>query len=446
MDYVVMAGQLFLSLSILIVLHEMGHFFPAKWFNTRVEKFYLFFDPWFELFKIKRGDTEYGIGWLPLGGYVKISGMIDESMDREQMKLPPQPWEFRSKPAWQRLIIMLGGVTVNFILGFILFGLVLWTWGEQYLPNENATYGIHVVDSLGMDMGLMSGDKIVAIGGNPVEKFGGKELRREIIINDEKTVTFDRREKKKTLNIDEKYVDILSRHENKNVQLFVARVPFVLDSVPNPSAAAKAGLVKGDRLIAANGISTPFRDNFIDVARRNAGKEIALSVLRNGKDTINTSLALSSKGLIGAYVKLPNFFFDTKTQEYSFAEAMPAGYRKGYDFLADQIKAFGQIFKGKIKASESLGGFGSIAGMFDTSWNWQRFWRMTAILSLILGFMNLLPIPALDGGHVMFLLYEVISGRKPSDKFMEIATIAGFALVMGLVLFANYQDIRRFFF
>ncbi len=445
MDYVVMAGQLFLSLSILIVLHEMGHFFPAKWFNTRVEKFYLFFDPWFELFKIKRGDTEYGIGWLPLGGYVKISGMIDESMDREQMKLPPQPWEFRSKPAWQRLIIMLGGVTVNFILGFLLFGMVLWTWGEQYLPNENATYGIHV-DSLAKEMGLMNGDKIVSIGGNPVERFGGNNLKREIIINDAKTVTIDRGGSKKTLNIDTKYVDILSRHENKGVQLFMPRTPFVLNQVPDTSAAARAGLIKGDRLISANGIPTPFRDNFMDIAKNNKGKQIDLSVLRNGKDTINTNLVLNSKGLIGAYVELPNFFFDTKTQEYTFAEAMPAGYWKGYDFLADQIKAFGQIFKGKIKASESLGGFGSIAGMFDTSWNWYRFWKMTAILSLILGFMNLLPIPALDGGHVMFLLYEVISGRKPSDKFMEYATIAGFALVMGLVLFANYQDIRRFFF
>jgi len=442
MDYLVMAGQLFLSLSILIVLHEMGHFFPAKWFNTRVEKFYLFFDPWFELFKIKRGDTEYGIGWLPLGGYVKISGMIDESMDREQMKLPPQPWEFRSKPAWQRLIIMLGGVTVNFILGFILFGLVLWTWGEEYLPNENATYGIYV-DSLATEMGLMNGDKIVSIGGNPVERFGGNALRREIIINDAKTVTVDRGGSKKTLNIDEKYVDILSRHENKGVRLFIARTPFVLNQVPDTSAASKAGLLKGDQLIAANGIPTPFWDSFIDFSKEYKGKKVDLAVLRNGKDTINTSLALDSKGRIGVYAELPSFFFDTKTQEYTFTEAMPAGYWKGYNFLADQIKAFGQIFKGKIKASESLGGFGSIAGMFDTSWNWQRFWTMTAILSLILGFMNLLPIPALDGGHVMFLLYEAVSGRKPSDKFMEYATILGFVLVIGLVLYANGMDFLR---
>ncbi len=445
MDYVVMAGQLFLSLSILIVLHEMGHFFPAKWFNTRVEKFYLFFDPWFELIKFKRGDTEYGIGWLPLGGYVKISGMIDESMDREQMKLPPQPWEFRSKPAWQRLIIMLGGVTVNFILGFLLWGMVLWTWGEEYLPNENAAYGIYV-DSLGMELGLQNGDKILAIGGNPVEKFGGNFLRREIIINDAKSVTVERNGQNKTISIDEKYVDILSRHENKNAQIYIPRLPFIVSETIDTLPAGKAGLQEGDKIIALNGQATPFYDIFVAIANQYKSKPVVLSILRNEKDTITKNLTLQANGKIGAYQKLPTFFFDTKTQEYSFAEAMPAGYWKGYNFLGDQIKAFGQIFKGKIKASESLGGFGSIAGMFDTSWNWERFWQMTAILSLILGFMNLLPIPALDGGHVMFLLYEVVSGRKPSDKFMEYATIAGFVIVMGLVLFANYQDIRRFFF
>ncbi len=445
MDYVVMAGQLFLSLSILIVLHEMGHFFPAKWFNTRVEKFYLFFDPWFELFKYKKGDTEYGIGWLPLGGYVKISGMIDESMDREQMKLPPQPWEFRSKPAWQRLIIMLGGVTVNFILGILLFGLVLWNWGEEYLPNENATYGIHV-DSLGMDLGLQNGDKILAIGGNSVEKFGGNFLRREIIINDAKTVTVERNSQEKKINIDEKYVDILSRHENKGMQIFAPRLPFVVSTVQKDSPAEKAALKVKDKIIAINGIPTPFWDIFSVEAKKNKGNPVSIKLIRNDRDTLTKNLTLTETGLIGVTRAYITEFFDTKKQTYSFAEAMPAGYRKSYNFLADQIKAFGQIFKGKIKASESLGGFGSIAGMFPTTWDWERFWTMTAILSLILGFMNLLPIPALDGGHVMFLLYEVVSGRKPSDKFMEYATIAGFVLVMGLVLFANYQDIRRFFF
>jgi len=343
------------------------------------------------------------------------------------------------------LIIMLGGVTVNFILGFLLWGLVLWTWGEQYLPNENATYGIQV-DSLGMDLGLQNGDKILAIGGNPIEKFGGNLLRRAVIINDAKSVTVERNGQEKKIAIDEKFVDILSRYENKGMQIFVPRRPFVIGEMVDTLPAGKSGLQDGDKVIAINNTPTPFYDDYVKAAKANKGKSVNLSVLRNNRDTVTKQLTITPRGTIGAYEKGLGFLFDFETQKYSFAEAMPAGYRKGRNFLADQIKAFGQIFRGKIKASESLGGFGSIASMFPTYWDWERFWTMTAILSLILGFMNLLPIPALDGGHVMFLLYEVVSGRKPSDKFMEYATIAGFVLVMGLVLFANYQDIRRFFF
>ncbi|MEM1122423.1 MAG: RIP metalloprotease RseP, partial [Bacteroidota bacterium] len=450
---------------------EMGHFFPAKWFNTRVEKFYLFFDPWFELFKVKKGETEYGIGWLPLGGYVKISGMIDESMDREQMKQPPQPWEFRSKPAWQRLIIMLGGVTVNFILGFLLFGIVLWTYGERYLPIENVRYGI-VVDELGRDLGLQDGDKVVAIGGERMQKSGGNLLRREIIINGAKDFTVERNGREVVVPVNDTFIDVLSRHENKNMEIYVERFPYVVDSLAEDSPASSSGLQVGDRIISLNGKATPYFSDFVKELRKglpkvekekksllqkiaaifsgskapevNRSQDIAIGVIKNyaesGTDTVTYQLTTTKKeGRMGAYRVIP----ELATQEYNFAEAMPAGFVKGYNFLGDQIKAFGQMFKGKIKASESLGGFGSIAGMFDTSWNWQRFWTMTAILSLILGFMNLLPIPALDGGHVMFLLYEVVSGRKPSDKFMEIATIVGFVVVIALVLYANGMDIFR---
>ena len=467
-----MAGQLFLSLSILIVLHEMGHFFPAKWFNTRVEKFYLFFDPWFELFKIKRGDTEYGIGWLPLGGYVKISGMIDESMDREQMKQPPQPWEFRSKPAWQRLIIMLGGVTVNFILGFLLFGMVLWVWGERYLPIENVKHGI-VVDSLGMDLGLMTGDKVVAIGDKRMKKSGGNLLRREIIINGANNFTVERNGQEKVIAVNDTFIDVLSRYENKGMSIYQERFPFVIDTFSEESAGKNAGLEMGDKIIALNGASTPYFNDFRRELRKGFPKmekkkkktflqkifgifsseeepiidlsqKVEVTVIKNfeagGRDTMNYQLTTSKEsGGLGAY----STTLETALQEFSLGEAAPAGFKKGWDFLTDQIKAFGQMFKGKIKASESLGGFGSIAGMFDTSWNWYRFWTMTAILSLILGFMNLLPIPALDGGHVMFLLYEVVSGRKPSDKFMEYATIVGFVIVIALVLYANGMDFLR---
>lgn len=448
-----------LSLSILIVLHEMGHFFPARMFGTRVEKFYLFFDPWFSLFKAKKingiwqfrtgkdsfyeddeSTTEYGIGWLPLGGYVKISGMIDESFDREQMAQEPQPWEFRSKPAWQRLIIMLGGVTVNFILGFFIFGMVLWAYGEEYLPTANVTEGIYV-DSLGQEMGLRSGDKIISVGGVPFEKFNDRIIIREIIINDAKEIVVNRDGKVVEIPIDEKWVGILSSYDKKDASLFYARIPVVIDQIAPKSPAEAAGLQENDQIVQVNGQATPYSVDFIKAVQDMSGQSVTLDVIRNGQ-TLQVPVVISETGTIGIAIVGP----DLERQEYSLAEALPAGVTKGWQFLVDQIKAFIQIFKGKIKTSESLGGFGSIGKMFGTEWNWERFWTMTAILSLILAFMNLLPIPALDGGHVMFLLYEVVSGRKPSDKFMEYATIVGFVLVIGLVLYVNGLDLFRWIF
>lgn len=432
-----------LSLSILIVLHEMGHFLPARFFGTRVEKFYLFFDPWFSLFKKKVGETEYGIGWLPLGGYVKISGMIDESFDTEQMSQEPQEWEFRSKPAWQRLIIMLGGVTVNFILGFLLYGMVLFVWGEEYLPTQNALYGIHA-DSLGKEMGLMTGDQILAIGDKPFEKFNDRTLFREIIINDAKTVTLQRDGREETIDIPPKFVRILSSHENKGQILFLPRTPFVVAQVAKESPAEKAGIMANDSIIAVNGNPIRFYDQFIDAVQPQPNTPIDISLVRNGQ-TQQVSLTTTENGKIGVLRFGPDRYFQFERQDYSLAQALPAGVAKGWNFLSDQVKAFGQMFSGRIKASDSLGGFASIGQMFGDVWNWERFWTMTAILSLILAFMNLLPIPALDGGHVMFLLYEVVSGRKPSDKFMEYATMVGFVIVIGLVLYANGLDILRIF-
>ncbi len=444
MDVLIMAGQLMLSLSILIVLHELGHFLPARLFGTRVEKFYLFFDPWFSLLKKKVGDTEYGIGWLPLGGYVKISGMIDESFDREQMAQEPQPWEFRSKPAWQRLIIMLGGVTVNFILGFLLYGMVLFIWGEEYLPTKNVEYGIHA-DSLGVELGLQDGDQIVSIGNKPFEQFNEREIIREIVINSASSLTIDRAGAQKELSIDEKYIGILSSHENKDKRLFWARVPFVAGEIRKDSPAEKGGLQVEDQIIALDDTPTPYFNEFSSLAKQKKNQNITVKVLRNKTDTVVLNMTTTEEGMIGVAPYGATYFFETEKLEYTFAEAMPAGVAKGWNFLSDQIKAFGQIFRSKIKASESLGGFASIGKMFGNEWNWERFWTMTAILSLILAFMNLLPIPALDGGHVMFLLYEVVSGRKPSDKFLEYATMAGFVIVIGLVLYANGLDILRIF-
>jgi len=443
MEYLIMIGQLMLSLSILIVLHEMGHFFPARWFGARVEKFYLFFDPYFELFKKKIGDTEYGIGWLPLGGYVKISGMIDESMDKEQMKLPPQPWEFRSKPAWQRLIIMLGGVTVNFVLGFLIYAMVLFTWGEEYLPNTNVEYGIHT-DSLGLEMGLQNGDKILSVNGKPMTKFSDRFLLTEIVFNEANKMQLERNGSSMTLPIDEKWISELTSYKNKNERLFTARLPFVVQGVPKEgnSPGRDAGIKVDDKIIAVNGQPTPFYDQFVAVAKENKGKKVVITLARESNN-IEVPLTLTETGAIGLYRHNYPYFYKTERQDYTLLESFPAGINKGWNFLSSQFKAYGQMFKGKIKVTESLGGFGSIGTLFGKEWIWERFWELTAALSLILAFMNLLPIPALDGGHVMFLLYEVISGRKPSDRFMETATVVGFVVVIGLVLVANGLDLLR---
>ena len=443
MDVLVMIGQLILSLSILVVLHEFGHYLPAKWFKTRVEKFYLFFDPYFSLFKFKKGETEYGIGWLPLGGYVKISGMIDESMDKEQMKQPPQPWEFRSKPAWQRLIIMLGGVTVNFILGFLIFGLLLYAYGEEYLPSENVKYGIHV-DSIGYEMGLRNGDLILKIGNADFDRFNERSLVREIIINNASEVLVRRNGQEVNVPIDEKYVSLLASNDYKDITLFEPRVPYVVGKFMEGAPAQKAGFEIGDSLVSVNEEELIFFDKFIDRIQNRPNTDFAIGIFRNGQPlTINVTS--NEESLIGIYPLGPLSFYDTERKSYGLAAALPMGVSKGWSFLTDQLKAFGQMFRGKIKASESLGGFVTITKLFPTTWQWESFWRITAILSLILGFMNLLPIPALDGGHVMFLIWEVITGRKLSDKFMEYATYVGFFLVIALLIYANGLDIFRLF-
>lgn len=439
-----MAGQLMLSLSILIVLHEGGHFLPARLFGTRVEKFYLFFDPGFSLFKKQIGETEYGIGWLPLGGYVKISGMIDESFDKEQMSGEPQEWEFRSKPAWQRLIIMLGGVTVNFILGLIIFGCVLWYYGQEYMPNERIEYGI-AVDSLGREIGLRDGDQVVSINGNDFEKFNSRTLVREIVINNANQLQVRRNGELVDIAIDQRFVGELSSFKNKGAILFYPRVPFVAGDFSKESNGKAAGMEVNDSIVALNGTPTPYFSDFVEEIKPYVAEEVTINLIRDGQRK-DLKVTTDKNGKIGVAHYGPAYFFGTERQEYSFLEAMPAGAALGWATLSDQLKAFGQMFRGNIKASESLGGFASIGSMFGAQWNWERFWTMTAVLSLILAFMNLLPIPALDGGHVMFLLYEVVSGRKPSDKFMEYATIVGFVIVIGLVLFANGLDIKRFIF
>ncbi len=438
----VKAGQLILCLSILVILHEMGHFLPAKWFKCRVEKFYLFFDPWFSIFKKKIGDTVYGIGWLPLGGYVKISGMIDESMDKEQMKLPPQPYEFRSKPAWQRLIIMIGGVTVNLFLGFLIFAMVLWVWGEVYLPAENAKYGVYV-DSLGKKVGLQDGDRILGVNGKQLEKFD--QLSTDIILNEAKTIEVLRNNDSISLQVPTGTIRSLIRR--KGVPLAYPKYPAIVDSVAPYAKFISGNLQKDDQIIGFNGQPIGSYYELQDKKSKLKNVQVNLLVLRNQVDTVQVRAELNENGQIGFDPRSPRELLDFATRKYTFWQSLPAGVAKGWNMLVMNVQNFKLLFTSKeVKASESLGSFLSIGDMFDAGWDWQRFWTMTALLSVVLAFMNMLPIPALDGGHVLFTLYEMITGRKPGDKFMEYAQMVGMILLLGIMAYALGLDFWRFLF
>lgn len=440
----IMIVQFFLSLCLLIILHEWGHFAAARWFKTKVEKFYLFFDVGFSLFKKKIGDTEYGVGWLPLGGYVKIAGMIDESMDREQMKQPEQPWEFRAKPAWQRLIIMLGGVIVNFVLGFFIFAMMLWYWGESYIAADKVTDGI-VATAEGQALGLQDGDKIIKVGDFPFEKFDPTDVVRHIIIDGARTITVNRNGQTVNVPVTTAQSQQFASADFKGKSLFELPYPMEIKNISPKSPAEAAGLQADDRLVAINGVPTPQAIQFLSEIKKHKSAEVTLDIIRNGQP-IQQKLTTTENGTIGIGVKLADEFYDVSYEKYGFFQSFPAGIKKGIDILGDQMKAFGKMFSGEIKATESLGGPIAIATMFPKYWDAQHFWRMTAILSLILAFMNLLPIPALDGGHVMFLLWEMITGRKPSDKFLEVMTLIGFVILMGFMIFVFGNDIRRYFF
>lgn len=435
----VKAGQLLLSLSILVVLHELGHFIPAKLFKTKVEKFYLFFDPWFSLFKFKKGDTEYGIGWLPLGGYVKIAGMIDESMDKEQMSRPPEAWEFRSKPAWQRLIIMIGGVTVNLVLGFLIYTMILWHWGEQLLPVANAKYGIYT-DSIGHSIGLKDGDKILSVDGKVPEDF--RDITGDVILNEAKSIQVERDGQQLDLPIKEGFV---GKTIKKKAPIAGVRVPAVVDTViaeGDVTAAHQAGIKVGDTILAVSGTAVGYWHEVPRLLVKDSSKKIDV-VVKRGADTITLSPTVSSKGTLG-FQNYSDRHLDFVTKHYTFGQAIPAGFTKAITTLVGYVQQLRLIFVSKeVKASESLGGFMSIGNLFPSVWEWQSFWTLTALLSIILAFMNILPIPALDGGHVLFLIYEIVTGRKPSEKFMEYAQIVGMILLFGLLLYANGLDIWR---
>jgi regulator of sigma E protease len=438
----VKAGQLILSLSILVVLHELGHFIPAKWFKCRVEKFYLFFDPWFALIKKKIGETEYGVGWLPLGGYVKISGMIDESMDKEQLKQPPQPWEFRSKPAWQRLIIMIGGVTVNLLLGFFIFSMILFTWGEDYLPAKNLTYGVYV-DTLGEKIGIQNGDRIVSVNGKEVENFN--KLSGDFILNEAHTIQVQRNGQMLNLKVPEGSIRTLINR--KGDPLARPAFPAVVDSVFKSAKFTHNALQHNDTIIALNGEPVSSFAQFQDEVLQLKEKEISMVVSRPTGDTVEVKAVVNKEAMIGFAAVPGRKFLTIEHRDYDFLESLPAGVAKGWETLIMNLKNFKLLFTSKeVKASESLGSFISIGNMFGEQWDWERFWSMTALLSIVLAFMNILPIPALDGGHVIFTLYEMISGRKPGEKFMEYAQMVGMILLLLLMAYALGLDFWRYLF
>ncbi len=443
MGLLIKIGQLILSLSILVVLHELGHFLPARWFKTRVEKFYLFFDPYFSLFKKKIGDTEYGVGWLPLGGYVKISGMVDESLDMEAMKQPAQPWEFRSKPAWQRLIIMLGGVTVNFLLGIFIFSMIFYAYGEEYIPTKNAKFGI-TVEEFGKEIGLQNGDKIKSVGGKPFEILSDQALKFDIILNSARDIVVDRAGVETKIDIKQDVVEKLMAYENREKSLFMPRFEFEVAKVSDGKGAANGGVKEKDKILGINDEATPFFSDFTQKISAFSDKDVTLKVLR-GQDTIKLQVKTDANGKIGVQ-PLFGSGIELARKTYSITEAFAKGPGQAVGVIGNQLKGFGKMFRGEIKASQSVGGFASIADTFGNTWIWERFWFMTATLSMILAFMNLLPIPALDGGHVVFLLFEVITGRKPSDKFLEKSTTIGFILLLSLLLYANGMDVVRHFF
>lgn len=436
----VKTGQFILSFSILVTLHELGHFIPARLFKTRVEKFYLFFNPGFSLWKKKIGETEYGIGWIPFGGYVKISGMIDESLDKDQMNNEPAPWELRSKPAWQRLIVMLGGVIVNVILAIVIFIGIGWYWGDDYLPAKNVSYGIHPSE-LAKSMGIKEGDVIVSLDNKELENFDALEAK--LILENPKTLEVKRGDSMVTLSVPSTISTSLAKIK-KTIPFAIPRVPVIVDSVGSGAVTMNSNFQKGDKLLEINHSSVAYQYEFIEVKKKFADSIVNITALR-GNDTVYVKALINGSGQLGIFIKTPVQLFDIVHREYSFIEAIPKGVERCFTTLDNYVTGIKQIFTGKVNPNDSLGSLISIGNTFPSIWDWEKFWTLTAIFSIILAFMNVLPIPALDGGHALFILVEMITGKKPSDKFMEYAQIVGMVLMFGLMFYALGLDFWRLF-
>lgn len=441
MGVLTMVGQVILALAILITLHELGHFAAARIFGIRVEKFFLFFDAWgLKLFSFKRGDTEYGIGWLPLGGYVKIAGMIDESLDKDQIKNPPQPWEFRSKPAWQRLIVMLGGVTVNAILGIFIMSMLLFGYGDEYLPNKNLKYGIHALP-LGKKIGFADGDKIISINGKEIEKFK-EALNPEIILKDKTKYIVQRGNEQITIETPSNFADLYTKL-GKDSGYIAERVKFRLGDISPNSPAKKSGLKKGDYIIKINDKNIDFFNEFKELIKPNT--TLNFTIVR-ANDTFTKAIAIANEPVLGFMPDLYEYEQWIMKEKYSFFGSFPEGYKRSKDLIKTQLVAFGKMFKGQMDPRKSLAGPIQIGQLFGDTWHWERFWSLTAMISIVLAFMNLLPIPALDGGHVFFLLIEMIIRRPLPEKFMYVMQVIGMVILFGLMIFIFGNDIFQAWF
>lgn len=432
--------QVIAALSLLVLIHEFGHFFFARLFKIRVEKFYLFFDPWFSLFKFKPkgSDTEYGIGWLPLGGYCKISGMIDESMDKEALKEEPKPWEFRSKPAWQRFFVMFGGVFFNFILAILIYSSTLFTWGEEYLKNSDAVYGVQCND-LAKEIGFRDGDRIVSIEGMPVDRF--QDIQLNIARNQATTALVIRDSAEVSVNIDPDYIPAILNTPG----MFTLRVPYEVLSVPDSSLNYNAGLMPGDRVTEVDSQKVFIIQDIQAILMEHKGDSVSFLINRGGT-LIPKILAVDTAGRIGVFLNSDmHKFFNVTQVNYSLLSAIPAGANKTISTITNYVKELGLIFSPKTEAYKSVGSFIAIGNIFPSSWEWEIFWNITAWLSIMLAVINLIPIPALDGGHILFLLYEIITRRKPSDKFLEIAQVIGMLFLLAIMFLAFGNDIYRLF-
>lgn len=433
-------AQFILSFSIIVVLHELGHFIPARLFGARVEKFYLFFNPGFTLWKKKIGETEYGIGWIPFGGYVKISGMIDESMDKDQLNKAPESYELRSKPAYQRLLVMLGGVIVNAILAIVIFIGIAWFWGDDFLPAKNLTYGVHATE-LSKKMGIQDGDIILSLDKKEVTDFFA--LESKLVLDNPSTIEVKRGDSTLSLAIPSSLAGAIANTNNQTA-FVLPLFPVIVDSVGKTAVVVEGKFQRNDTLLSINGQSIQYQHEFIEVKKKFSDSLVTI-LAKRGADTVMIRTLINNKAQLGLFVQTPIQLFSTVHQSYSFAEAIPKGIQRCFTTLDNYVTGIKQIFTGKVNPNDSLGSLISIGNTFPSQWDWERFWTLTAVFSIVLGFMNVLPIPALDGGHALFILFEMITGRKPSDKFMEYAQIVGMVLMFGLMLYALGLDFWRLF-